>query len=746
MSDSAPATRPRIVPAIPLNFSKPPSAKVLATPEGSSSSGLENRQENAVVNGASVKSVQTAPQHAPLTPESKSSTPAHGDHVQNGSTELSYGSQREESGQRKDHVLPATPISNGDSHSPTRDRRNSYTKDVAEGQSGSGPKERPPSSVSNGMPAFSPQRGTYRLPPPFYPSEKSSSPISKSHTSQVEQTSSDTPSNMHHPRPNAMSLVFGGMPDSSSSSPVPFTPSGASQYQIPPVYPSTFTGNVNAAPFYPSVAMPPFSEAQVDGGYTPMTATAPSFSPFVPSQPWLPPGASFHYAVPAAAMPIQFGQPLSPSLSQHSSAKAGHDRRASQQGSSEGLMWQQTDVLEASSRPGTGQESVRDSAWAEEQPHPTVTEPSLEGHILSQFGKYDYADCILEVYLTNEPDAPLRFPGHRLLMVRSPRLAAELATGSAMAEFDHHGFRVLRLWAPSRFATSSAIIEALSYLYGAPVEAKKTEASAEEARQSSEEAKERLTHALSCVAAGSILELPEYAQHALEDAFSLLCFHTVEQALSFALDKSQTADISGSSFVEAEVPTEGSDGRPNGGIHEESATSYEGQLLDKTLEFLIQNFPDDFSLDTAAAQLIHTPRLPPSLVSSRPSVSDPRFSRIKFGDINGEAPTEEKHVSGVISSILLSLPFSTLERLLGVWGRSAGLSPTKPSELMQAVIDERERRRLKALRASRSSKHAHSKRDSGVWENLYWEERVDDSKLSRTRKQDDNATDVAANK
>ena len=106
MSDSVRSSKPRIVPAIPLNFAKPPSAKILATPDGSEPSGSDSRQENVAVNGGSPKSARTAaPQHAPLTPESKSSTPANGDHVGVTDIETGSGGQSEELGDHEGIVL-----------------------------------------------------------------------------------------------------------------------------------------------------------------------------------------------------------------------------------------------------------------------------------------------------------------------------------------------------------------------------------------------------------------------------------------------------------------------------------------------------------------------------------------------------------------------------------------------------------------------------------------------------------------
>jgi len=109
---------------------------------------------------------------------------------------------------------------------------------------------------------------------------------------------------MHHPRPIANSIVFGGYPDSSNSSPVP--PAGMIAYPPPPP-PGFMTGNFGPPPFFAPGHSHHMSDSNGHTLYSPMVMPPPGAFGFGRDRPpplmgqskqWYPSGAHIPYQVP----------------------------------------------------------------------------------------------------------------------------------------------------------------------------------------------------------------------------------------------------------------------------------------------------------------------------------------------------------------------------------------------------------------------------------------------------------------
>jgi hypothetical protein len=141
------------------------------------------------------------------------------------------------------------------------------------------------------------------------------------------------------------------------------------------------------------------------------------------------------------------------------------------------------------------------------------------------------------------------------------------------------------------------------------------------------------------------------------------------------------------------------------------------QLLQDTLVFIAMALPPTFRFNATATQLHELPRLP-TVIENRPSTSDPRLSRIQFGDMAPEDTGRPDFLTTFISSILLSLPFAALKFLF----EHPLFNPkiTNRTAIIQAVIDERELRRVKVLQAKRLKDST----DPLLWEATKWSEQV----------------------
>ncbi|KAE8414974.1 hypothetical protein BDV36DRAFT_298493 [Aspergillus pseudocaelatus] len=113
------------------------------------------------------------------------------------------------------------------------------------------------------------------------------------------------------------------------------------------------------------------------------------------------------------------------------------------------------------------------------------------------------------------------------------------------------------------------------------------------------------------------------------------------------------------------------------------------RLVGSALQFVTRHMGKDFTLYTKAQSRTLPNRIPESLRGVLgPVITSPR----SFASRQGETPNREVEVP---SAILIYLPYKHLEQMFGVMEAQNILS----SDLAQAVIVERETRRLQALRA-----------------------------------------------
>lgn len=254
-----------------------------------------------------------------------------------------------------------------------------------------------------------------------------------------------------------------------------------------------------------------------------------------------------------------------------------------------------------------------------------------------------------------------------------------------------------------------------------------------------------MAYILSYTAAGCLMGMPELVFRGLQIANRLLRWESLETALSFALagglgqvwrDEYSLDDRGSSTSSEDSFTRVGNNAEP---VYDPHAT----QFLHHIVGFICFNFPRDFVLDTSAPQLPSVPRLPkPSVHGSRPSISDPRLKSIRFG----EAPADENKSAhpgaSILSSVLFSIPFPILKATLEhpMLGEMLGWHVVPL--LIEHVIQERERRRIQALKAYTVARSTSEFANDGlVVQNFFWEEAVEPSpqhrcglKLVRRRK------------
>lgn len=294
----------------------------------------------------------------------------------------------------------------------------------------------------------------------------------------------------------------------------------------------------------------------------------------------------------------------------------------------------------------------------------------LEGlgiYLLDHFDNPAYADCRL-IINAGEQSAVLML--HGILIAQSPTLRS-LFDSAEVSKDD--GKRALILSNSDRHVTLSAIVSALLYCYGKPLPQPDMQATSGYKTSQSSVSK-HMDSAIALVAAGSILQLPDFAFVGVKSMINRLCFETVTKALSFALHGS-------SSFRPVPVEPPRTDTTHGALLAYSTYAPYSQEILDGALSFLVVHFPRPFVLDTAAPSSISLGGYP-SVHSS--ASCKPELSWIQFGDFSRPSLV-------ALSSILVSLPFDILVALLGRLGHDVS------DGIAESVIAERECRRVAAL-------------------------------------------------
>jgi hypothetical protein len=528
------------------------------------------------------------------------------------------------------------------------------------------------------------------LPPPFYPSSMSgvNTPVAESYD------------NAFHPAGPGVDGVMGTVVQ--DPPPQPVTPQGfeaaghghghrQSVPRIPPGFappdftPSFFPGHTHhpsdaGAPWvYPPYSMPPPPEPMYGNGtefQSPPFTTGPAAYPeqyapqFSPQDPRFATNgiATSHSQSPSKS---QFGEPL-PTSERVDLQHSQHQQNGA----------------------GPRSEEMSESPF------------ELASYLSTQFGNPEFADFVLQV---RSPEYQyISIPVHGIVVVRSPVIANAVRRSIPPSHRSRDSRRLIDVLTVNPFVATESVQEAIKVLYGVPLLHQTFlyglgHYSPEMPHpQVTKDARKRMDQLLSYIAAGNVLQIPSMQARGVEIAKALLRWDTVEQVLHYGLYAARSA---------ARSNTEGAD------VHDPFAQ----ELLNSAVEFIAYNFPADFTLYKLAAELQNDPRLP-SISEDRAPTHNPRLSKIRFGDAPTDDDTQVSSMARTLSSILISLPLPLLGRLFNHRATANQIGWTGAAKVFHDVVDERESRRLKAVRGQTQIDSAAS---SVLTENLYVEERIE---------------------
>ena len=366
------------------------------------------------------------------------------------------------------------------------------------------------------------------------------------------------------------------------------------------------------------------------------------------------------------------------------------------------------------------------------QDSPSRDRISLPGHLLQYFNTLAYADCSLQITHQAKRFEPIGFVLHGLLIAQSPILRSLFVS----SELRESGQRDLQIEITDRFVTSASIEDALRVCYG------ESPAMYETSTGPTSSLESPMDNALAYAAAGHVLQIPAITIAGIQAASRILTLGNIEKALAFVLDGgagkewisptvlqhsngSSADDISIQSSVIAtpessEDIVDASESRDTSSfLHPGTYAPHANPLLQRCLSFIKSQLSTTWELDTSARPLDDTDRLP-VITESTSSTSKSRLGFIQFGDFPPENVSMASNENIIVSSILLSLPYSVLKDVLDLVEEPISQRITK------AIIEERERRRKKVLE-SKAVGFSERYEASHVWLEVGWEESVVES-------------------
>ncbi|KLJ12631.1 hypothetical protein EMPG_12347 [Blastomyces silverae] len=558
-------------------------------------------------------------------------------------------------------------------------------------------------------------------------------------------------------------IYFGGCSDSSSSLPSSETYSGykGSQLQTPP-YPPSYRG--------PQYCHPPVWQDPTQPMHPPGTCfensdalSRPCMRYFpVPNYPYHPPIPQYRPAAECApfvpAIPFNEGNGAQASESaicrnrlQESCSRA---ERSSNGGSQNVLNPPDFDQgRQQGPQPCRGPILRRD-VYMPRHDSDEELEP-VAVHILETFRSGQYADFRLILKSSAEHCPPVSFPIHSLIASRSPHLRELM---KAMDAATHP--REIHLGAAASFSHPSALGMALQHFYGAPLLAEEQLnndlAQAVENNSGKDQGQNcgngsrvrelgKMRFALCYVASAAFLAENRILRRAIRLATNAICWHNLEVIFHFGISVSNFMITPASSILGIGWETASSDkfrhkatSMPNSSeqdgesgfvnvddprkcsctLNWELKEVWGPQLLNEAIDFLIKNFPQNFQLDTD----VNSRELPDRLSGQVPSRFSIReiSSTVTFGSFAAANNCTFSREESTLSAIFLAVPFKILRKLFNAMKVSGILTPG----LVEDIIFERERRRIRAARTFKNRRNNASELTVSETDPIGWREEI----------------------
>ena len=339
----------------------------------------------------------------------------------------------------------------------------------------------------------------------------------------------------------------------------------------------------------------------------------------------------------------------------------------------------------------------------------------LVDYLLHQFNVEEFADCHLALVHENLRFEKTTWSLSSLLLAQSHKLRDLLKPAGLSKERKMY----LEIRLNDRFVTPWAMNSALRVLYGERSEMFTLALVHSTFEPNAEIWVISMDACLAFAAAGHVLGLESVVLKGLQTATSILDWDNLEHALSFGLESGPNRRTSASvevipvsayspvwsresnpsSAVNLTPPSSSAESRPErsrdeglSSFHSHTSEVRSAQDLQTyCLQWMASNLDESWDFDPSARPLADVDRLP-TTVESRSPLSKSRLSLIQFGDHPSEMHAKASDRNFLVSSIVLSLPFTALKYML-----SLGSQPLLRQ--LHAIVKERERRRQVVLQS-----------------------------------------------
>ncbi|KAF1987059.1 hypothetical protein K402DRAFT_393215 [Aulographum hederae CBS 113979] len=693
--------RARIVPAVPLIFDRKPAQKPIlpaATPDNSEpASAVENKSEPepGAIRGNDYIEQAASPAHGVLTPKSDAPTEAAAARSHDGAAEVI-----------SEEAVPEEKLLEEPVAAPDRSPPPSSTEHTPEALTaapvGGSPQQEVVQADKPEEPSHIPEilttKSAEELPAVEQISDRISTPISVASSTLPSNPHSEKSQQLQHARSSISSVVFGGHAESPTSTPA-FPPIVTMPYPHPP---PNFMGS--APPFVPAGHPHQGSE---NGGmiYPPPHMGPPAMhSPGFRVPPaHVPRPPQWYGTEPSFRAPSHSPGPRTPT---GGPARSNGDTGAAGPLGARQVNGDPVRVTvnghgkSASHLPQVHNDSHEDPMSA------------LRNHLSKRFGHRDFADYVLEVSSAGFNNGPsFGVPLHGVIIGCNTVMMSAMRTQELAYTPD--GLKIIRVTSRDELFYMQAFADALRRLYGGPLldlNDLTVHLLPYNPNNTYDVPVDRFRYATSYIGAGGFLHMADVVRRGWEATTALLRWDTVELALALV-----SVDLRRQFWL-----TPRAERGHASQISDEIIPGYQAgqdKLVDSIVDFLSHNFPPTFNFQDSVPQLPDTARLPDNPLDSRRASADPRLSRIQFGQVPLEEQPQNR-ISSLLSSILISLPSRRIQELFEhpVCIEKIGLE--KAFEVLVAVTNEREKRRLALV--SQVPSHP-----TGRWENVIWQERVE---------------------
>ncbi|KAL1968546.1 hypothetical protein VTN77DRAFT_1756 [Rasamsonia byssochlamydoides] len=342
----------------------------------------------------------------------------------------------------------------------------------------------------------------------------------------------------------------------------------------------------------------------------------------------------------------------------------------------------------------------------------------LTEHLLRSFEGEQFTDAQIVLTSTENMFYPITFRIHQVIVAQSPVLASILKKKAALEQKN-----AINITSGKKFCLARAFETALQNLYGLPlVDGPRLKQLTMKALgwegcpveiDSMKNKGATIDFAICYGISGAFLHSREILETGFKLVIDLIEWDTIQLALQFGLFAAEFL-VSYDVNAPSERPpttrngTKGRGGKKANGapevkappIHEtlnkEVVEVWAPKIVSAALQFMIRSLPTVFHFDRLAQVSSMPDRIPPELRTVPGSIlANPKLASVKFGSMGSASEQKPSRECSIASAVFLSLPFERLREAFGIMRQRRVLA----LDLVKAILQEREERRLRALQA-----------------------------------------------